>query len=164
MQAAVEAWQASGRVFLGRSSGLPRRPKPRSSSLRTSLPSEPVALEMWSGHLMLWGMTVDGLLYLPQPLEPRTKGPVGSCWPTPKTFYEKPATLLARKSRYHSENRGKKPGFSDLQVSAIQTSGLGGFVNPEWIEWLMNYPTGWSARALSETRSSPSKRGKRSGC
>lgn len=43
--------------------------------------------------------------------------------------------------------------------SMARQGGLGhrGKLNPAWVEWLMNYPTGWTAFALSATPSSLSK-------
>jgi hypothetical protein len=59
--------------------------------------------------------------------------------PTPKAQDAK----HGNPTQYEMQNRK-----DDLHVFA------GGSLNPEWVEWLMGYPVGWTACGVSETRSS----------
>jgi hypothetical protein len=69
-------------------------------------------------------------------------------WPTPtKRDWKggrKPETLKAS---------GR--GFSNTLGDALTTIGEFGQLNPEWVEWLMGFPTGHTELPLSETQSSP---------
>lgn len=49
-------------------------------------------------------------------------------------------------------------GYDGLLRSFLEVTPLGriGPMNPEWIEWLMGFPIGWTELSASETRSSRS--------
>jgi site-specific DNA-cytosine methylase len=49
-------------------------------------------------------------------------------------------------------------GYDGLLRSFVEVTPLGriGLMNPTWVEWLMGYPTGWTALNASETPLSPS--------
>jgi len=64
-------------------------------------------------------------------------------WPTPKSSVSGPD--YARREREGS-------GADDLATA------IGGQLNPDWVEWLMGYPLGWTACAAWETRSSRQSR------
>ena len=53
------------------------------------------------------------------------------------------------------DNHNRK-GLSPTSGDGLPTQ-VGGALNPTWVEWLMGLPLGWTASALSETESSPSK-------
>jgi DNA (cytosine-5)-methyltransferase 1 len=61
-------------------------------------------------------------------------------WPTP----------MAHESRlgYQDRSRGKKGSQESLTTKVINEMGgrqqVSGQLNPEWVEWLMGFPTGWT--------------------
>jgi hypothetical protein len=78
------------------------------------------------------GMTRNGTAYQLQPLAPLT-GVIGSgLWPTPRV------------SMAH--------GPSQREIA--ETSPTTGSLNPEFVEWLMGFPIGWTDLSLSGTPSS----------
>lgn len=66
-------------------------------------------------------------------------------WPTPLAK-DGGRGGLRRESRTFRIRRG-----SGLSLPEV----LGGPTNPEWIEWVMGFPTGWTDVEPSETPSSP---------
>ena len=66
-------------------------------------------------------------------------------WPTPKA--EPSGPDFARVHRPGS-------GGDDLvtAVAKMEVAIAGGSLNPEWLEWLMGYPIGWTAVEPLETR------------
>lgn len=62
-------------------------------------------------------------------------------WPTP----------AARDYRYPNKpdgaSRSKRPATSGDQLP----NAVGGPLNPRWVEWLMGFPTGWTALRGLET-------------
>lgn len=72
-------------------------------------------------------------------------------WPTPKATPSGPD--FARASRPGS-------GGDDLPTAVARQQQAPGQLNPEWVEWLMGFPTGWTALPRSAT---PSSRRSRSG-
>ena len=62
-------------------------------------------------------------------------------------------TLAARDYRHPNApggiSRGKRPPKSGKQLP----NALGGPINPEWAEWFMGFPAGWTELSPSETQS-----------
>ena len=88
-----------------------------------------LCLENWPR----WGTMRNGECYLRPPLEhpicEKGSGGYLDCIPTPvarSSFYERNQSQMNRNS----------PGYGVL---------LGGRPNPDWIEWLMGWPIGWTA-------------------
>jgi DNA (cytosine-5)-methyltransferase 1 len=52
-------------------------------------------------------------------------------WPTPTV-----------KGNYNKEGLSKKSG--DGLATAVKKESVSGSLNPEWVEWLMGFPTGWT--------------------
>lgn len=85
-------------------------------------------------------------------------------WPTPTSRDHKDGTaqacanvpvnaLLGRAVHmYPAMDAGAAKGRGE--ASAADRSRLGGSLNPEWVEWLMGYPPGWTDCGPSETPSS----------
>ena len=73
-------------------------------------------------------------------------------WPTPTSRdYRSPGTPEWLEQRLVESSRGQP-----------LTEAIGGQLNPDWVEWLMAYPIGWTACAAWATRSSrPSRSGSR---
>lgn len=133
------------------------------------------------------GMIVDGRLYQPLKLVPRTYESAGSCLlPTPtasscgsnqggaagrvgKIRYslstmasknlwpEKFATPQARDFR-----TGQTKRFTNPKRSKNLNDQIGGKLNPQFVEWLMNFPQEWTALNASVIPWFQSKRVKRS--
>jgi len=65
-------------------------------------------------------------------------------WPTPTSRdYRSPGTPEWLEQRLVESSRGQP-----------LTEAIGGQLNPDWVEWLMAYPIGWTACAAWGTRSS----------
>lgn len=160
LQEMVRAWRVSEADFLGKSSDLPENSIQLSFSLKTSPQSELGALSKWSGHLMASGMTVDGQLYQPKKLEPRTLEKDGGCLPTPAavSYGSNKGGAAGRtgKTRYSLETMASKnlwppesardwrdggypaEGKRNTPTLAFQA---GGKLNPQFVEWLIGVPT-----------------------
>jgi hypothetical protein len=151
-QDAEQAWTESEAAFIGSCTDLWQKSIQTSFSSKTSQPLGPVGLEKWSGHLPISGMTVDGRVFQPKSLEPRTSGGAGSSWPTPK------ATDGSKGGP--NQTLGGLPSLSALAAKSSQT---GGQLNPTWVEWLMGYPSGWTVLEDWATLWFRPKRGKPSG-
>jgi len=161
----ASAWAASEVDFIGSSIALSKKHAPHGFSSKTSRPLELEDYSPLFDHLPISGMTVGGLVYLPQKLVPRTLGKGGFCWPT-ATAKESGRTA---KQWIEGGNRDTKRGGMDLSVSVktwltTPTSKdrgsrserfkkgrlptpeelAGGKLNPAWVEWLMGYPQGWT--------------------
>ena len=50
---------------------------------------------------------------------------------------------------------GRKGGGCRSLESDVASLGESGPLNPEWVEWLMGFPVGWTELPHSETLSSP---------
>jgi hypothetical protein len=76
-------------------------------------------------------------------------------WPTPDASAFGAVDvqkMLARRERIKATAKNGN-GFGLTIGQAIAVSD-GGPLNPEWVEWLMGFPAGWSALELSEMPSS----------
>ena len=75
----------------------------------------------------------------------------GELWPTPRS-----CSAMAAENIQNRVN-DKFPNLESVvaQTSADQRSRLGGSLNPQWVEWLMGFPTGWTDLEVSEMPSSP---------
>ncbi len=104
------------------------------------------------------GMMRDGCVWELTRLVPRTKEKDGSLWPT-LTASQRGATT--------AERNAKRLGGVTLESAlAIWESpknrkngpGVHGGLNPNFLEWFMGFPIGWTERNLSGTRKSRSRR------
>jgi hypothetical protein len=146
-----QAWKESEADYSTKLSGLQKRFSQRLSSSKMSQPLELEDFEKSSEPLPIFGMTVGGRVYLPQKLEPRTLEKDGSYLPTP--------TVNDGQNRFNpsSQIKRKSPG-----LAAIHCDQNGGQLNPQWVEWLMGYPIGWTELNASVTPWFQSKRRKHS--
>jgi DNA (cytosine-5)-methyltransferase 1 len=127
-------------------------------------------------------MTVGGLLYQPQQLEPLTSEKDGfswptptvcgnyqnkgnmiglatavKMWPTPRAIEYKDCGPVGSKSQIHMEKRDY------LCAKAKEQSNPTGMLSPMWVEWLMGYQIGHTelnAWATAWFRSKSEKRSK----
>ncbi len=161
--AVEQAWAESEADFSSKWSALWKKFAPDLYFWRTSQPSELADFDKSSEHLPIFGMTVDGRVYLPQMLEPRTCESGGSYLPTPAaTSYgtnRGGAAGRVGKERLSLDtmarlNRWPTPTVDDAH-NVTRTSGdyqsltrkAGGQLNPTWVEWLMGYSSEWTACA-----------------
>lgn len=138
---------------------------PDTSSWRTYQDS---LLPEWETYSETWpqsGMTRSGKAFRLPRLVPPIAVTESSLWPTPTAHHSGPdvssrkksvslATAAARSENGHAqavENPGA-PGTDSTSKTATtsktkqrtrSTSG-GGPLNPEWVEWLMGFPAGWT--------------------
>lgn len=104
---------------------------PDSCSWRTC---QACLFEGWDESLAIWprsGTTRNGTAYQRPSSVPTTYEHASGFWPTPSA----------------SDHRRKRSTFNNLSAA------VGGIPNPDWKEWLMGFPEGWSktGTALSVT-------------
>lgn len=107
---------------------------------------------------------VDGQLYEHQTMERHTKGEDGSCWlgtpragngqrsekfalgrlPTPEEFVKMFSTPTARDWRTGDKPTDRRAMTRDHSPNLNDVASPGGKLSPMWVEWLMNYPIGWT--------------------
>lgn len=92
-----------------------------------------------------WGLMRSGVVYQHQALERPINGTASGLWPTPRaTDYKGSRSPL-------SGAKVRARGFSlNLQEAIAEAEG-GGTLNPEWDEWLMGWPIGWTELKPLET-------------
>lgn len=168
LQDLVQAWQESEADFSTRLSGLQKKLVRRLCSLKTCQQLELEDFEKFSEHLPKSGMTVGGLVFLPQALEHTTKEIDGFYWPTPTVcgnyqnkkqgnsqliglatavkMYPTPKASDWKQNGSPSEMRRNTPGL------AAQVCRGSGQLNPQFVEWLMGYPLEWTALNVSVTQ------------
>jgi hypothetical protein len=104
----------------------------------TSLWEECKSLE----NLPTSGMTQSGVLYRQPEWEHRIAGNGSSLWPTPTTANWVTSTSV-ESTREHMA-KGEKYSSRIVQAVALAEPTATGYLNPEWIEWLMGFPIGWT--------------------
>jgi hypothetical protein len=114
-----------------------------SSSWKTHLCLWEEVLPWCSVILPKWGMTRSGALFQHPTLERPISVIAAGLWPTPNAM----AASNDLKLQCSGDGRTKpnKLGW------AIAHSGENGHMNPEWVEWLMGWPTGWTDLKPLET-------------
>jgi hypothetical protein len=100
---------------------------------------------------------------------PRNGLPAAVLWPTPSATDHKGSGTedatprdrldyaaeqgITKSKLYPTPDVGAAKGRG--KSSAEKRNRLGGTLNPQWVEWLMGYPEGWTDLSNSETPSSP---------
>lgn len=93
------------------------------------------------------GMTASGTAYQLPPLAPLTAATGYSRWPTPLASDEKRCREFSLDSLRRTAL--KRPSMSNLpEWVAVE---CGGYPTPEFVEWLMGLPVGWTDIEASET-------------
>lgn len=183
------AWRASAVVSFSRSLDSLASYDPASFSWKTSQLSLFGGSTEFSWSSLRWGMTVGGRLSQPLRWEPHTYASGGSYLPTPmaqeygsnkgggsgrvgkvrsslsqmarKNLWPTPTASEASEASRgdsNSERRRKSPSLTS--VANIEGGTKNGLLRPEFVEWLMGYPTGWTVLGDLETqwfRSKPEK-------
>ena len=139
------AWKEREADYSSKSYGSLARFDRDSFSWKTSQLSLFGGLTAFSWNSLRWGMIVDGLLFQPLNLEPRTFVKDGGYLPTPtatdwkRSYYKQPGGWKTY-SLPTLAKMGKLPGHPP------------GLINPEWIEQAMGYPTGSTDLSDLETQ------------
>lgn len=156
LQACQLAWTLSAPASLQRSSDLSKKSDQLSLFSKTSLPSEPgVCIESLENFAA--SGTVAAGRYYPRPkLGLRIKGIAGSCWPTPRAT----GGLCGGTGHFQMLQRKVDMGIISKEEMMKMIPGNGGRLNPDWVEWLMGFPTGWTVLAGSVMQWFRLKRGK----
>lgn len=125
----------------------------------------------WSSvTLPKWGMTRAGVLWEPTTFPRLTSANASGLWPTPTaSLGTKGGRITPRKGREGGTlieavsarmfatptARDWRSGKASKQTmernSRPLSEQVGGLLNPEWVEWLMGWPTGWTALQPLET-------------
>ena len=96
-------------------------------------------LETYSEPWPRSGMIRSGIAYRLRPLPARPTSETGSSyWPTPRASEYKDCGPLGSKSYLHMLDR------SYLCAKAQEADNVSGKLNPNWVEWLMGFPSGWT--------------------
>jgi hypothetical protein len=134
----------------------------------------------FSGRWPRSGLMRSGIAYRLPPLVPRISGTGCSFWPTPRALEIRngdshlrertkpgragPSGLTSmvqyvESGRYPTPTaRDYRSGKGKTQAERGRTAGpslaemSGGLLNPQWVEWLMGFPLGWTDLGDSETQ------------
>ena len=166
LEGSVRVWQESEAVYFSKSQDLQKSFDLPSSSSKMSQLSEPVAQKQYAKHWPRSGMICAGLLSQPPQLEPSIEEKGGFSWPTPTNRDHKGGYQYGRMRNgkvsldtLDAAVQAYRPGgLLNQDLAAIKTFGQ---LNPQWVEWLMGYPVGWTELSASVTALFPSKSGKR---
>ncbi len=148
-----ESTVASGRT----SSDLLASYDPTTSLWRTSQPCLPHSESgsalwdrlPWQAYLEAWppaGMMRNGKCYRRRPLVHPISDSASFLWPTPTASdYKRYSRNPAFFQKQHQRGKTYLPVAVALLPGGKTANGFYGRLNPEWIEWLMGFPIGWSA-------------------
>lgn len=179
LQAKAWAWLESEAAFFTKSCAWPKKSSPRSYSWKTSLQSEHGDWTELSKNLPRQGMTVGGLCFPLQKLALHTSARDGSALlPTPRAQDAKgvgPSNLKRKEPGLNTRAvyglwptptaRDWKSGCASQATmernSRPLSEKVGGSLNPTWVEWLMGFPSEWTALNDLGMQWYPLKRGKR---
>lgn len=134
---------------------------PRSAKFRSKTPTPAEYAEMGQG--MIWAtpqaQDAKGAIMDPQKLAARRaqgrqmnlKEQVQELrWQTPTASDGLNCKFSRQALLNHLKNHGNMPNLC-TQVASRETAHDGGRLNPDWVEWLMAWPIGWSACEPLET-------------
>ena len=153
-------------------SSTPKRSTRSSRATSSSKMSPPFALADWikySGRSLRSGTMRSGIVYPHAPLAPLTGGIGSGLWPTPHSNCSTGAGTQGRQGGLNLQTAVKmlptpsvcgnynRKGASPTSGDGLATV-AGGALNPNWVEWLMGYPIGWTDLKDSATPSSRKSR------
>lgn len=133
LQELATAWRESEVVYFSKYYESLKKQKHRSSFLKTSLVFGQEVSTLSSKSFPAEGMTVDGRLYPLPKLGHHTFENVGSYLPTPT-------------AQSYGSNQGGGAGRRGKVRKSLSTMAKerGGKLNPNFVEWMMGYPIGWT--------------------
>lgn len=133
--ALTDADQGCGQKWLESSVRFDRS----SSAWKIHQGSEERGLPWSSVTLPKWGMAVNGFVYQHQIAVRPIKGTVSGLWPTAKASI---------RGDCPSERLRRTPDLpSAIKMRSLpdgSTPAQDGQLNPEWVEWFMGWPIGWT--------------------
>lgn len=88
------------------------------------------------------GMTRNGALYLQPDWVPLIDATDLLLWPTPTCSNWVTSTSV--QSSREQMAKGQKYSSRIVQAVAIKEPTANGYLNPEWVGWLMGFPPGWT--------------------
>ena len=97
----------------------------------------------FSGRFPKSGIMQNGRIYGQVTWAHRTKGKGYGSWPTPRT-----QGMCGGTGNWNQLKKNCK----DIEEARQMGAGNGGQLNPQWVEWLMGYPAGWTDLKDSETQ------------
>ena len=147
---------------------------PDTRSWRTSQVTFLSGLETYSETWPTSGTMRNGVCYPQLEWEHPTSGEGCSSWPTPRANDAEKRGVIANDRRnglpaavrYATPtanvaknigpniNYAKRLAKGHLDGQVAHLEGVGGGLNPAWVEWLMGFPIGWTDLPLSATPSS----------
>lgn len=160
LQDMERAWKASDRDFSSRLLGSPKNLKPRSSSSKMFQVSQVVDSVGLPKRLPTTAMMRDGCVYQLKKWVPTIRETVGFYWPTPMArqrgvtpldrigLVPDTATQGVKKISGKSHSLGLETAIF-LFPSVRDPHKTPGRLNPMWVEWLMGFPTEWTALSPS---------------
>jgi hypothetical protein len=143
-------WTGVDRGYGGSMRGSLARYDRDSRSWKTSATSLFADLTECWGVLPRSGMMQSGRIYAPAMWERPIAGVVSGLSPTPPpptvVKYPTPTThgLGGGSGACKAIDKLYRAGKITVAERHAMRSGNGGRLNPEWVEWLMGYPTGWT--------------------
>lgn len=115
-----------------------------------------------------WGMMRDGECWELSMPEHLTEGNASGLWPTPLHSEARQGLQIRRPGKKGSQislttavrmyptptaqDASNNGGPAQMERNMVPLNGvIGGPLNPEWVEWLMGWPVGWTGCAALET-------------
>ena len=141
-----KAWQESEADCFTRSLGCAAKLSLNLSSWKTQTQLPQGADWGLLDRLPPSGIAVDGLLRKLERKDRHKYGKDGFVWPTPT------ASQASKPIRSPSPSRLKKDHGYDLQdkIGELYPNLIGKRINPQFLEWMMGYPLGWTELAPLE--------------
>lgn len=119
------------------------------SSAKTCRGTPPASLKLSSRHWNGWATALQREFSARPKSALRTSASGSSSWPTPAASDHKGAPSLKTINRRAAQSsRGVR--LPEHLAKVTQTEVLGN-LNPEWVEWLMGWPIGWTGSASVAT-------------
>ncbi len=118
---------------------------PDSSSWKTAQCLWEEDLPESSLTLPRWGMTVGGQCWERITLPPLTSGTESGSWPTPSARDWKDSPGMSKEGVNPDGSVRRRDDQLARKVYAAENTQTGGMLNPDWVEWLMGWPIGWTA-------------------
>jgi len=96
-----------------------------------------------------WGLIQNGVLWERTTLPRLTSATESGSWPTPSARDWKDSPGMAKSSI--NQDGTKRNRLDQLPRQIYHENQTGGLLNPNWVEWLMGWPVGWTDLKPLET-------------
>lgn len=131
-----EMWATPDAAAGKRGGTLKRGKRPSGANRQVSINDQ---VKMWPTPRACSAMAAENIHNRVNDKNPNLETVVArTMWPTPTASLEKHSTKDA-----YWENRIAKGRQEDIQMAVYKKEGSGS-LNPQWVEWLMGYPEGWT--------------------